>query len=161
MLIFFVYLLFLSFLCRTTNAFHSERKLRESHAVATAKLNKAVHRCLLQQPSYVLCVFLSLLYLKIKRATHFSHSGIKKPFSEVALQTRESLKRPYFSLPLSILAGTNLIMLLLFFCNPRLIPKKIHPPFDFRENSSSFDFRENPSKNPKENQKSLRFLDPF
>ena len=46
-------------------------------------------------------------------------------------------------------------------CNPCLIPKKIHPPFDFRENSSSFDFRENPSKNPKENQKSLRFLDPF
>ena len=24
--------------------------------------------------------------------------------------------------------------------NPRLIPKKIHLPFDFRENSSSFDF---------------------
>ena len=43
----------------------------------------------------------------------------------------------------------------------RLIPKKTHPPFDFRENSSSFDFRENPSKNPKENQKSLRFLYPF
>ena len=46
-------------------------------------------------------------------------SGIKKPFSEVALQTRESLKRPYFPLPLSILAGTHRIMLLLyFFCNP-------------------------------------------
>ena len=43
----------------------------------------------------------------------------------------------------------------------RLIPKKTHPPFDFRENSFSFDFRENPSKNPKENQKSLRFLYPF
>ena len=40
-----------------------------------------------------------------------------------------------------------------FFCNPRLIPKKIHPPFDFRENSSSFDFRENPFKTSKENQK--------
>ena len=116
--------------------------------------------------------FLSPLNIKIERAIiRFSHSGIKnqKPFSEVALQTRESLKRPYFPLPLSILAGTNLIMLLLllFFCNPRLIPKKIHPPFDFRENSSSFDFRENPRKTPKENQKncfffgSLCFLDLF
>ena len=70
--------------------------------------------------------------------------GIKKPFSEVALQSRESLKRPYFPLPLSILAGTNLITLTLFF---------LHPPFDFRENSFSFDFRENPFKTPKENQK--------
>ena len=78
----------------------------------------------------------------------------KKPFSEVALQTRESLKRPYFPLPLSILPGTNLILLFIFiFLQPRLIPKKIHPPFDFRENSSSFDFRENPCKTPKENQK--------
>ena len=73
--------------------------------------------------------FLSLLNLKLKRATHFSHSGIKEPFSEVALQTRESLKRPYFPLPLSILAGTNLIMLLFlfYFCNPHLIPKKSIP----------------------------------
>ena len=71
--------------------------------------------------------FLSLLNLKIKRATQFSHSGIKKPFSEVALQTRESLKRPYFPLPLSILAGTNLIMLLSFF---------LQPPFDSQENPS-------------------------
>ena len=31
--------------------------------------------------------------------------------------------------------------------------KKLHPPFDFRENSSSFDFWENPFKTPKENQK--------
>ena len=81
--------------------------------------------------------FLSLLNLKIKMATHFSHSGIKKPFSEVALQTRESLKRPYFPLPLSILAGTNLIMLLSFF---------LQPPFDSQENSSLFDFREKPEK---------------
>ena len=103
--------------------------------------------------------FLSLLNIKIERAIHFSHSGIKKSFSEVALRTRESLKRPYFPLPLSILAGTNLIMLLLlFFCNPRLILKKIHPPFDFRENSSSFDFRENPCKTPHENQKNCFFL---
>ena len=72
-------------------------------------------------------------------------------------------KRPYFPLPLSILAGTNLIMLLLFFfffCDPRLIPKKIHPPFDFQENSSSFDFRENPCKTPKENKKNCFFLLP-
>ena len=109
--------------------------------------------------------FFIILNLKLKRATHFSHSGIKEPFS---LQTRESLKRPYFPLPLSILAGTNLITLLIyFFCNPRLIPKKIHPPFDFRENSYSFDFRENPCKTPKENKKnyfffsSLCFLDLF
>ena len=69
----------------------------------------------------------SQLNLKIKSAIHFSHSGIKKPLSEVAFQTRESLKRPCFPLPLSILAGSNLIMLLFFFCNHRLIPKKIHP----------------------------------
>ena len=58
-----------------------------------------------------------------------------------------------FPLPLSILAGTNLIMLLIFLFNPSLLPKKIHPPFDFRENSSSFDFREKSIKTPKENQK--------
>ena len=34
-----------------------------------------------------------------------------------------------------------------------MIPKKIHPPFDFQENSSSFDFREKSIKTPKENQK--------
>ena len=74
-------------------------------------------------------LFLFLLNQKIRRATHFSHSVTKKAFSEVALQTRESLKWPYFPLPLSILAGTNLIIFLfLFFCNPRLIPKKIHLP---------------------------------
>ena len=70
---------------------------------------------------------------------------------------RESLKKPYFPLPLSILVGTNLIILLLFLFNPRLLPKKIHPPFDFWENSSSFDFRENPCKTPKENKK-IAFL---
>ena len=46
----------------------------------------------------------------------------------------------------------------IFFFNPRLIPKKIHPPFDFRENSSSFDFQENPCKTPKENQKNCCFF---
>ena len=72
------------------------------------------------------------------RATHFSHSGIRKSFSEIALQTRESLKRPYFPLPLSILAGTNLIMLLLLFF--------LQPPFDSQENPShTFDFRESSS----------------
>ena len=98
--------------------------------------------------------------LKIKRPptslTRASRSP--KPFSEVALQTRESLKRPYFPLPLSILPGTNLILLFIFiFLQPRLIPMKIHPPFDFWENSSSFDFRENPCKTPKENKK-IAFL---
>ena len=83
----------------------------------------------------------------------------KKPFSEVALETRESLKRPYFPLPLSILPGTNVILLFIFiFLQPRLIPKKIHPPFDLWENSSSFDFRENPCKTPKENQKDCSFF---
>ena len=76
--------------------------------------------------------FISTKSKNQKGHTHFSHSGIKKPFSEVALQTRDSLKRPYFPLPLSIHAGTNLIMLLLLFCNPRKsiphsISGKIHP----------------------------------
>ena len=39
-------------------------------------------------------------------------------------------------------------------------PKKIHPPFDFRENSSSFDFRENPCKTPKENKIKCFFFSP-
>ena len=71
--------------------------------------------------------FKSLLNLKIKSA-NFSHSGIKKSLSEVALQTRESLKRPYFPLPLSILQGTNLIMLLFsFFAAPVWFPRKSIP----------------------------------
>ena len=101
--------------------------------------------------------FLSLLNIKFKMPP-FSDRASRSPFLKEALfwscpPAERIPKRPYFPLPLSILAGTNLIMLLLFFFNLRLIPKKIHPPFDFRENSSSFDFRENPSKNPKENQK--------
>ena len=44
----------------------------------------------------------------------------------------ESLKRPYFPLPLSILAGTNLNMLLLFFF--------LQPPFDSIENPSPIRF---------------------
>ena len=35
-------------------------------------------------------------------------------------------KALFFPLPFSILAGTNLISYYYFFCNPRLIPKKIH-----------------------------------
>ena len=106
--------------------------------------------------------FFFILNLKLKRVTHFSGSAMKEPFSEVAFQTIESLKRPYFPLPRSILAGTNLIMLLLLllFLQPRLIPKRIHPPFDIRENSSSFNFRENPCKTPKENKKKLLFFLP-
>ena len=70
-----------------------------------------------------------------------------------------TLKRPYFPLPLSILPGTNLILLFIFiFLQPSLIPKKIHPPFVFRESSSSFDFRENPCKTPNENQKDCFFF---
>ena len=81
--------------------------------------------------------------------------GIKKPFCWILLQASIM---PYFPLPLSILAGANLIMLLIFIFNPNLLPKKIHPPFDFRENSSSFDFREKSIKTPKENQKKKMFL---
>ena len=96
---------------------------------------------------FLFFLFLSLLNLKIKRATRCCDSrprASRSPFLKVPSR-RENL--PYFSLRLSILAGTNLILLLFlfYFCNPRLIPKKIHPTFDFRENSSSFDFRENSS----------------
>ena len=109
---------------------------------------------------FIIFTFLSLLNLKIKRATRCCDSGpraSRSPFLKLPSR-RENL--PYFSLRLSILAGTNLIMLLLFFyCNPRLIPKKIHPPFDFRENSFSFDFRENPSiQNPQRKPKNLLFF---
>ena len=69
--------------------------------------------------------------------------GIKKPFSEVALQTRES--RPYFPLPLSILAGTYLIMLFIFiyfsfFCNPIWFPRKSIPHLISRKIASFFFF---------------------
>ena len=80
-------------------------------------------------------IFLPLLNLKIRRATYSSHWAIKKLFSEVAFQTRETLKRPYFPLPLSILAGTNLIMLLLL-----LLLLFLQPPFDPQQNPSSIRF---------------------
>ena len=75
----------------------------------------------------MICFLIYILNLQRKKATTSLTRGIKKPCSEVALQTRESLKRPYFPLPLSILAGTDLIMLLLllFF---------LQPPFDSQEN---------------------------
>ena len=59
--------------------------------------------------------FLSLLNLKLKRPPTSLTRGVKKPFSEVALQTRESLERPYFPMPLSILTNTYLIMFFFFF----------------------------------------------
>ena len=108
--------------------------------------------------SHDLFLFKSLLNLKTERATHFSHSGIKKPLSEVAFQTRESLKRPCFPLPLSILAGSNLIMLFFYFLQPPFDSQENPSPSDFRENSSSFDFRENLCKTPKENQKHCYFF---
>ena len=94
--------------------------------------------------------FLPLLNLKIKKATTFEVAlqprefPFSLPFSEVALQPRD-----FLPLPLSILAGTNLITLILFFfatpvwfprksiphsisgkIHPRLISEKIHskPP---------------------------------
>ena len=102
----------------------------------------------------MICFLLYIyIYIYIKYKTQKGHHfSVKKPFSEVALQTRESLKRPYFPLPLSILAGINLIMLLLLlllFCNPHLISGKIHsrlisekihakPPKENQKNCFSF-----------------------
>ena len=101
----------------------------------------------------MICFLLYILNLKLKKATHFSHSR----HQEVLLwscppETRESLKRPYFPLPLSILAGTNLIMLLLLlllFCNPHLISGKIH---------SLLISEKIHAKPPKENQKNCIFF---
>ena len=45
--------------------------------------------------------------------------------------------------------------------NPHLIPKKIQPPFNFGENSSSFDFRENLCKTPKNQKKIAFFFAPY
>ena len=107
---------------------------------------------------FLFFIFLSPLNLKIKKnkkGTHFS-LGHQEPFSERCLPARESLKSPIFLCysQISILAGTNLIMLLLiFFLQPPFDSQENPSPFDFRENSSSFDFRENPFKTPKENQK--------
>ena len=88
--------------------------------------------------------FLSLLKPKIKNASHFSLSrSSRSPFLKLpSIGHQEALfwscapakripKRPYFPLPLSILAGTNLIMLLFIF---------LQPPFDSQENPSPIRF---------------------
>ena len=85
-----------------------------------------------------------------KKQNNHPSEASRSPFAEFPLQASIM---PYFPLPLSILASTNLIMLLIFLFNPRLLPKKIHPPFDFRENSSSFDFREKSMQNSQEKPK--------
>ena len=69
-------------------------------------------------------LFKSLLNLKIKRGHPHLSLGHQEALSEVALQTRESLKRLHFTLPLSILVGTNLIMLSFFFSTPVWFPTK-------------------------------------
>ena len=117
----------------------------------------------MEQIVLMICfLFFFILNQKFKRVTHFSHSTIKKPFSEVSLQTRESLKKPYFPLPLSILAGTNLIMLLFFIFFATPFDSQENPSlFDFGENLSSFDFRENPCKTSKENKKNCFFFPPY
>ena len=80
-------------------------------------------------PFFYFFYILFLLNLKIKWATPLLSPGH-------ALFWRcpptESLKKPYFPLPLSILAGTNLNMLLLFFF--------LQPPFDSIENPSPIRF---------------------
>ena len=103
-------------------------------------------------------LFISILYLKNKQKKATTSETSRSPFLKLPSRRENPKKRPYFPLPVSILAGTNLIMLLFFFFNPRLIPNKIHSPFDFRENSSSFDFRGNPCQTPKVNQKNCLFF---
>ena len=87
--------------------------------------------------SWFVNFFLSLLNLKFKMPpTSLTQASRidKKPFSEVALQPERIPKRPYFPLPLSILVGTNLIMLLL------LLLFFLQPPFDSQENPSPIRF---------------------
>ena len=96
----------------------------------------------------------SLKIMKWPFFTRASRSPFLKPFSEVALQTRESLKGPYFPLPLSILAGTNLIMLLLlFFCNPVWFPRKSIPHSISGKIHPRLISEKMHAKPPKENQK--------
>ena len=97
----------------------------------------------------MLIFFLSLLKPKIKNATHFSLSRASRShFLKLpSIGHQEVLfwscppaeripKRPYFPLPLSILAGTNLIMLLLLL----LLLLFLQPPFDSQENPSPIRF---------------------
>ena len=92
---------------------------------------------------------------KSKKQNGHPSEASRSPFAEFPLQASIM---PYFPLPLSILASTNLIMLLLFLFNPRLLPKKIHFPFDFWENSSSFDFWEKSMQNSQGKQKKNSFI---
>ena len=94
-------------------------------------------------------------YTRSKKQNGHPEWGIKKPFCWISSPGKH---HALFSSATLNLAGTNLIMLLIFLFNPRLLPKKIHPPFDFRENSSSFDFREKSIKTPNENQKKKMLL---
>ena len=87
--------------------------------------------------SWFVIFFLSLLNIKFKMPP-FSHRASRSPFLKESLfwscpPAERIPKRPYFPLPLSILAGTNLIMLLLllFF---------LQPPFDSQENPSPIRF---------------------
>ena len=89
---------------------------------------------------------------------HFLHY-IGKKLHLVKNPILPSRKRPYFPLPLSILAGTNLIMLLFFIF--------FATPFDSQENPSPIRFLgkfilvwfpRKSMQNPKENQKNCFFF---
>ena len=89
---------------------------------------------------------------------HFLHY-IGKKLHLVKNPILPSRKRPYFPLPLSILAGTNLIMLLFFIFFATPFDSQENPSlFDFGENLSSFDFRENPCKTPRKTKKIAFFF---
>ena len=83
---------------------------------------------------FIKIFFLSLLNIKFKMPP-FSDRASRSPFLKEALfwscpPAKRIPKRPYFPLPLSILAGTNLIMLLLlllFFATPVWLPRKSIP----------------------------------
>ena len=106
--------------------------------------------------SWFVSFFLSLLNLKLKWATHFSHSRNQEALFWSYPPDERTLERPYFPLPLSILVGNYLIMFLFLFF--------LQPSFDSQENPSPiwfpgkffFDFRENPQGTPKK----LLFLAP-
>ena len=72
-------------------------------------------------------VFLFVLNLKFKRP-HFLWLSHEEAISQVAFHKRESLKKPFFPLPLSFNAGTNLIWLLLLLL-------LLQSPFDSHKNS--------------------------
>ena len=92
-------------------------------------------------------IFISTKFLKNQKAT-IRKAFCWRPASLTQASKSPWLKlpsgrenRPQFALSLSILAGSNrIIYYFFFFCNPCLIPKKIHPPFNFRENPSPIRF---------------------